>query len=154
MKTVLSVIRKSILDFLLFAVVSIFLGLLSGLVIYSGNESGFGGVADPTGFQNMSYFAGALIGLAVCLTAFLVYGLVQVVLFKKKFNLAFLLILCLLAGTATTILTVIYVHVNAPLYKVAEKNVTALDYIMSLIFGGGFAVLAGWLLTRIRNYDG
>ena len=131
----MSLIRKISFGTVLGWLVGIGYGAMVGYLAVTSADLPAGKTSNDT-YQNFGLFAGALVGLGICLLAYLVYfsG-------KKQFathRLGFLLAVCVPAGLLIGAISSYFVHISAASYGMimAKTNVIVIATVIPAFIGG------------------
>ncbi len=146
---------KAIIDIFWFAIGSAGLGIVIGTIASSAQKIQNGKLS-PIPYQDFGIYAGAIIGLSLCLAAFICYLLLtRFVLHRQWFSLGLFFVFCVLAGAIIGSVTSYWVVTSAPSFGMAGRmgNGVVTDSLISAVVGGGAGLLFGFAMVKIRKYE-
>ncbi len=144
-----------IIDILLLAAGSAGLGLVIGTIASSAQKIQNGKLS-PVPYQDFGLYAGAIVGLSICLVALVCYlVLTRYILHRQWFNLGLFFLFCILAGAIIGSVTSYWVVTSAGSFGMAERAGSGVvtDSIISAVVGGGAGLIFGFALAKIRKYE-
>ena len=154
MKKIRRFIRLVGTEALIFGLASSGLGMTTGIFVYGNQQTAY--IIDPTPFQNFALYAGALIGLTICIIAIVLFFIVRKLLHHVGFHYRFFLVFSGVAGMAIGLATYAVINLSATSYGIRE-HATGLALVLEGasfgVFGGVVGVVVGALLNLIRDYN-
>lgn len=146
---------RAITDILLYAIGSAGLGIVIGTIASSAQKIQNGKLS-PIPYQDFGIYAGAIVGVATCLAAFIGYLLLKrFILHREWFSLKLYFLFCVLVGAVISLATSYWVVSSAGSFGMAERigRGVLTDSIISAVVGGGIGLLFGFALANIRHYE-
>jgi len=148
-------IRRAWLDFMLFELVGVGLGMMIGIFVSDQAQSA-NGLTDPTLYQNFALLTGAIAGFAIVLLALLCYlSLTRLYGHRESFHFRLFISIAGIAGAAISLATFGIVTASAGSHGMVERTgtVAVVDGTISAILGGGTGAVLSAVLSEIRGYN-
>jgi hypothetical protein len=154
MKKILKFIRLVRVEVMILVPVSAGFGMAVGIFAYGDQQTG--SIADPTAYQNFSIFAGAVLGVIICLLTALLYFLIRKLLHYRGFHYRFYLVFTGAAGMAIGVASDAAIVLFSSSFGVTEHASTfgaMLEGASFGVFGIIAGVVVGAVLNLIRGYN-
>jgi len=151
----MAAMRRVWVDFLLFELVGVGLGMMIGIFVSDQAQSA-SGLTDPTHYQNFALLTGAIAGFAIVLLALLCYlSLTRFYGHRETFPFRLFISVAGIAGAAISLATFCIVTASAGSHGMVERTgaVAVVDGVISTILGGGTGAVLSAVLSEIRGYN-
>jgi hypothetical protein len=147
--------QKSVIDFLVFAVGSVGLGIVIGTIASSAQKIQNGKLS-PVSYQDFGIYTGAIVGISTFLVAIICYlALKRYILHRDWFSLKLYFLFCVITAAVISMVTSYWVVTSAPSFGMMARlgHGVITDSIFSAVIGGGIGLLFGFFLASIRHYE-